>query len=194
MKKLIGSVKTKTAIFISGTGTNFKKLYRFSLSKRSPIIIKFVVSNNKFANGLIFAKKNNIKNKTYNFKKKQNAEKKILNDLKKNKIDLICLAGFMKILSKSFIKRFKGKILNIHPSLLPKYKGLNTHERVIRNKEKYSGCTIHFVSSKLDSGKIIMQKKVKIDKNETIKSLKDKVLKQEHILYPKAIKKIFSNL
>ena len=194
MKKLIGSVKTKTAIFISGTGTNFKKLYRFSLSKRSPIIIKLVVSNNKYANGLIFAKKNNIKNKTYNFKKKQIAEKKILNDLKKNKIDLICLAGFMKILSKSFIKRFKGKILNIHPSLLPKYKGLNTHERVIRNKEKYSGCTIHFVSSKLDSGKIIMQKKVKISKNETIKSLKDKVLKQEHILYPKAIKKIFSNL
>jgi len=194
MKKLIGSVKTKTAIFISGAGTNFKKLYRFSLSKRSPIIIKFVVSNNKFANGLIFAKKNNIKNKTYNFKKKQNAEKKILNDLKKNKIDLICLAGFMKILSKSFIKRFEGKILNIHPSLLPKYKGLNTHERVIRNKEKYSGCTIHFVSSKLDSGKIIMQKKVKINKNETIKSLKDKVLKQEHILYPRAIKKLFSNL
>ena len=194
MKKLIGSVKTKTAIFISGTGTNFKKLYRFSLSKRSPIIIKLVVSNNKYANGLIFAKKNNIKNKTYNFKKKQIAEKKILNDLKKNKIDLICLAGFMKILSKSFIKRFKGKILNIHPSLLPKYKGLNTHERVIRNKEKYSGCTIHFVSSKLDSGKIILQKKVKIDKNETIKSLKDKVLKQEHLLYPKAIKKIFSNL
>ena len=194
MKKLIGSVKTKTAIFISGTGTNFKKLYRFSLSKRSPIIIKLVVSNNKYANGLIFAKKNNIKNKTYNFKKKQIAEKKILNDLKKNKIDLICLAGFMKILSKSFIKRFEGKILNIHPSLLPKYKGLNTHERVIRNKEKYSGCTIHFVSSKLDSGKIIMQKKVKISKNETIKSLKDKVLKQEHILYPKAIKKLFSNL
>ena len=194
MKKLIGSVKTKTAIFISGTGTNFKKLYRFSLSKRSPIIIKFVVSNNKFANGLIFANKNNIKNKTYNFKKKQNAEKKILNDLKKKKIDLICLAGFMKILSKSFIKRFGGKILNIHPSLLPKYKGLNTHERVIRNKEKYSGCTIHFVSSKLDSGKIIMQKKVKINKNETIKSLKDKVLKQEHILYPRAIKKLFSNL
>ena len=194
MKKLIGSVKTKTAIFISGTGTNFKKLYRFSLSKGSPIIIKFVVSNNKYANGLIFAKKNNIKNKTYNFKKKQNAEKKILNDLKKNKIDLICLAGFMKILSKSFIKRFEGKILNIHPSLLPKYKGLNTHERVIRNKEKYSGCTIHFVSSKLDSGKIILQKKVKINKNETIKSLKDKILKQEHILYPKAINKLFSNL
>jgi folate-dependent phosphoribosylglycinamide formyltransferase PurN len=100
----------------------------------------------------------------------------------------------MKILSKSFIKRFEGKILNIHPSLLPKYKGLNTHERVIKNNEKYSGCTIHFVSSKLDSGKIIMQKKVKISKNETIKSLKDKVLKQEHILYPRAIKKLFSNL
>ena len=119
-------------------------------------------------------------------------EKKILVDLKKNKVHLICLAGFMKILSKNFIKRFDGKIINIHPSLLPKYKGLNTHERVIKNKEKFSGCTVHYVTSKLDSGKIILQKKVKIFKNDTVKTLAKKVLQKEHVLFPKAIKKILS--
>ena len=92
------------------------------------------------------------------------SERKLLSFLKKNNIKLICLAGFMIILSKNFIKKFNGKILNIHPSLLPKYKGLNTHKRVLNNKEKYSGCTVHFVNSKLDSGKIILPKKVKIKK------------------------------
>ena len=119
-------------------------------------------------------------------------KKKILFELKKNNISLICLAGFMKILSKTFIKNFNGKILNIHPSLLPKFKGLNTHERAIKKKEKYSGCTVHYVSPKLDSGKIILQKKVKINKNDTSESLAKKILFQEHKLYPKAILKIFS--
>ena len=99
----------------------------------------------------------------------------------------------MKILSKNFIKKFNGKILNIHPSLLPKYKGLNTHKRVIENNEKFSGCTVHFVNSKLDSGKIILQKKVKVFKNETIEKLAKKILKQEHLLYPKAIIKVITN-
>ncbi|MDA9598898.1 formyltransferase family protein, partial [Candidatus Pelagibacter sp.] len=112
----------------------------------------------------------------------------------KNKIDLICLAGFMKILSKNFIKNFNNKIINIHPSLLPKYKGLNTHQKAIENKEKYSGCTVHFVNSKLDSGKIVLQKKVKILKNDTFITVQKRVLKQEHLLYPKALKKILSNL
>jgi folate-dependent phosphoribosylglycinamide formyltransferase PurN len=98
----------------------------------------------------------------------------------------------MRILSKNFIKRFKGKILNIHPSLLPKYKGLNTHKRVLSNNEKYSGCTVHFVNSRLDSGKIILQKKVKINKGETAVSLAKKILIQEHKLYPKAISKVFN--
>ena len=100
----------------------------------------------------------------------------------------------MKILSKNFIDNFVGKILNIHPSLLPKYKGLNTHQRAIKNKEKYSGCSVHLVNSKLDSGKIILQKKVKIFKNDTIKKLNKRVLKQEHLLYPKALNKILISL
>ena len=97
----------------------------------------------------------------------------------------------MQILSGSFIKKFNGKIINIHPSLLPKYKGLDTHKRALKNKEKFSGCTVHYVTPKLDSGKIILQKKVKIKKNDTEKSLKMNILRQEHKLYPKAINKIF---
>ena len=123
---------------------------------------------------------------------KEIAEKRILNELKRNKIELICLAGFMKILSNNFIKSYKGKILNIHPSLLPKYKGLNTHQRAIENKDKYSGCTVHFVDSKLDSGKIIIQKKVNILKKDTPDRLAKRILAQEHKLYPKAIMRLFS--
>ena len=130
--------------------------------------------------------------KIFIFKKKKMDEKKLIRVLKEEKINLICLAGFMKILSRDFIKNFKGKILNIHPSLLPNYKGLNTHTRVLINKEKYTGCTVHFVSPKLDDGKIIIQKKIKIKKNDTPKKLAKRVLIEEHKLYPKAILKIFN--
>ena len=187
-----GSKKIKTAVFISGTGSNLQSLIKFSKLKKSPISIEMIVSNNPKSEGLSFGKIYSIKKDIFNFKKKATAEKKILLKLEKNKIDLICLAGFMKILSKNFILKFKGQIINIHPSLLPKYKGLNTHEKTIKNKDKYSGCTVHFVNSKLDSGKIILQKKVKIKKNDTPISLAKKILAQEHKLYPKAILKIFN--
>ena len=194
MVKSIGPKKIRTAVFISGTGSNLENLIKFSLKKRSPIEIILIISNNTKAKGLKFSKLYKIKKKVYNYDKKKISEKRILKDLKSNNIKLICLAGFMKILSKDFIRKFKGKILNIHPSLLPKYKGLNTHHRAIQNKEKYSGCTVHLVNSKLDSGKIILQKKVKLSKKETPSSLQKKILKHEHILYPKAISKIFVNL
>ena len=192
MAQLTGSKKIKTAVFISGAGSNLKSLIKFSKLKKSPISIDFILSNNAKSKGLGFAKTYKIKKKIFDFKKNLLDEKKILNELEKNKIGLICLAGFMKVLSYDFIKNFNGKILNIHPSLLPKYKGLKTHERVIKNNEKYSGCTVHYVNSKLDSGKIIKQKKVKINKNDTPKLLEKKILAQEHKLYPEAILKIFS--
>ena len=194
MVKSIGPKKIRTAVFISGTGSNLENLIKFSLKKRSPIEIILIISNNTKAKGLKFSKLYKIKKKVYNYDKKKFSEKRILKDLKSNDIKLICLAGFMKILSKDFIRNFKGKILNIHPSLLPKYKGLKTHHRAIQNKEKYSGCTVHLVNSKLDSGKIILQKKVKLSKKETPSSLQKKILKHEHILYPRAIRKIFVNL
>ena len=192
MALLTGSNKIKTAVFISGTGSNLKSLIKFSKLKKSPISINLIVSNDSKSKGLQYGKIFKIKKKIFDFKKKHIDEKKILFELKKNRIDLICLAGFMKILSKAFINNFNGKILNIHPSLLPKFKGLNTHERAIRNKEKHSGCTVHFVNSKLDSGKIILQDKVRINKNETPKTLAKKILAKEHKLYPKAILKVFS--
>ena len=194
MVKLIGFKKVNTAVFISGTGSNLKSLIKFSLLKKSPIKINLIVSSNIKAKGLQYAKSHKIKKKTYNFKNNSFSEKVLLKELEINKINLICLAGFMIILSKNFIKKFNGKILNIHPSLLPKYKGLNTHERVIKNNEKFSGCTVHYVNSQLDAGKIIMQKKVKVSKKETPQSLKEKVLKQEHQIYPKAISKILTSL
>jgi phosphoribosylglycinamide formyltransferase-1 len=186
MAQLTGSNKTNIAVFISGTGSNLESLIKFSKNKNSPIIIKMIISNNSKAKGLQYAKIYKIKKKIFNFKNTL-SENKVINELKKNDIHLICLAGFMKILSKSFIKNFKGKILNIHPSLLPKYKGLNTHERAIRNKDKYSGCTVHFVNSRLDSGTIINQKKVRIKRLDTSKTLAKRILIQEHKLYPAAI-------
>ena len=192
MVQSTGTKKIKCAVFISGTGSNLKSLIQFTKKKNSPISIELIISDNPKAKGLKFGKNSKILNKVFNFKNKIIAEKKIISEINNKKIKLICLAGFMRILSKNFIKRFKGKILNIHPSLLPKYKGLNTHQRAISNNEKYSGCTVHFVNSRLDSGKIILQKKVKISKFDTAKSLAKKILIQEHKLYPKAIRKVFS--
>ena len=191
MEKLTGHKKVKTAVFISGRGSNLKNLIKFSKTKRSPIIIDLIIANKKIE-GLKYARQYKIDKTVIRYENVKIAEKKILSILEKKKIKLICLAGFMKVLSKNFIKKFGGKIINIHPSYLPKYKGLNTSVRALRNNEKFSGCTVHYVSSKLDSGKIIMQKKVKILKNETENSLDKKIIKEEHKLYPLAILKIFN--
>ena len=192
MAKLIGINKVKTAVFISGTGSNLKNLINFSKTKKSPIYIDLIISNTIKAKGLKYSNQYKIKKKILNFKNIRIAEKRLLNLLKQNKIQFICLAGFMKILSSKFIKQFNGKIINIHPSLLPRYKGLNTHSRAIQNKDKFTGCSVHYVTEQLDSGKIILQKKIKILKKDTPRSLAEKVLKQEHKLYPKAILKIFN--
>ena len=192
MKKSIGPDKVKTAVFISGTGSNLKNLIKFSSKKNSPISINLVISNNKNAKGLKYAKQQKIEKKTFNFIKQKESEKKIITQLTKKKITFICLAGFMKILSNNFLKKFNGKAVNIHPSLLPKYKGLDTHKRVLKNNEKFSGCTVHYVTTKLDSGKIILQKKIKISKADKENTLRKKILREEHKLYPRAIKKIFN--
>ena len=189
MEKLNGKKKLVISVFISGRGTNLKSLIEFSKKKNSQIKIALVICNDKSAKGINYAKKNKINFLIVNYKNKNKAENKILINLKKNKIDLICLAGFMKILSKKIINIYKNKILNIHPSLLPNYKGLNTHKRVIENKEKYSGCTVHLVNSKLDSGKIVLQKKIKVFKNDNEYSLAKRVLKIENLTYPRAIRK-----
>ena len=182
-------VKKNACVFISGYGSNLKSLIDNSRNHNFPVNISLVITNNFKAKGLLHAKKNSIPYFIINTKKR-NFENKVLNLTKKYNISLICLAGYMKIISKRFINTYRKKIINIHPSLLPKYKGLNTHEKAIKNKDKYSGCTVHFVNSKLDSGKIINQKKVIINKFDTPKTLARKILIQEHKLYPAAIIKI----
>jgi formyltetrahydrofolate-dependent phosphoribosylglycinamide formyltransferase len=187
MALLTGFKKIKTAVFISGTGSNLKSLIKFSKLKKSPISIEMIVSNNVKSKGLAYGKIYKIKKKIFNFKKQITAEKEILLQLRKDKIDLICLAGFMKILSKQFIENYNDRILNIHPSLLPKYRGLNTHARVLASDDRIAGCSVHLVTPKLDAGPVLAQAKVLIGKNETQDSLAAKILVQEHILYPKAL-------
>ena len=183
--------KIKACVFISGNGSNLKSILKNSRDYNFPIKIELIISNNINAKGLKIAKKHSIPYKYFSSKSQKLFERNCLFEIKKRNIKFLCLAGFMKVLSKNFIKSFRHTIINIHPSLLPKYKGLDTHKRVLRNKEKFSGCTVHYVTPKLDSGKIILQKKVLIDKNETENSLKVKILKQEHKLYPQSIISIF---
>ena len=191
MVKLSG--KKNTAVLISGRGSNLRSLIKYSKTKKALIRIVLVISDNFSAKGLNYAKKTNINNIVIKYSNRKSFEDRLFKLLKRNNVDLICLAGFMKILSGKFIKKLNKTILNIHPSLLPKYKGLNTHNRAIQNKDKYSGATVHIVNDKLDSGKIILQKKVKILKSDNKKSLEKKVLKIEHKIYPKAIIKLLAS-
>ena len=184
-------VKKKACIFISGFGSNLRSLILNSRDPTFPIKINLVVTNNPDAAGIFHAKKNSIPYIIIDTKRRDYLNT-VFKEIRKNKISIICLAGYMKIIPKKFINKMKNKILNIHPSLLPKFKGLNTFERILKKNEKKTGCTVHFVNEKLDSGKIIMQKKIKITKNENPISLAKKILKQEHRLYPSAIMKIFN--
>jgi phosphoribosylglycinamide formyltransferase 1 len=183
-------VKKNTCVFISGRGSNLKNLILRSRDNSFPIKIKLIITNNKNAYGIIYAKKNSIPYLVINTKLR-NYENQLLLILKKNKINLICLAGYMKIISRNFIKKFGKKIINIHPSLLPKFKGLNTFTRVLNKKEKKTGCSVHFVNEKLDSGFIISQKSFNIFANDDENTLKKRTQKLEHRVFPEAIIKIF---
>tara|TARA_B100001093_G_scaffold368115_1_gene353044 strand:+ start:113 stop:658 length:546 start_codon:yes stop_codon:yes gene_type:complete len=166
-------VKKNTCVFISGQGSNLKNLILRSRDNSFPINIKLIITNNKNAYGLIYAKKNSIPYIVINTKSK-NYENILLQNLRKNKISFICFAGYMKIVSKNFIEKFGKKIINIHPSLLPKFKGLNTFSRVLKNKEKKTGSTVHYVNNKLDSGQIIAQRNFFISTNDNEETLKKK--------------------
>ena len=186
-------VKKKTCVFISGKGSNLKNLISRSREKNFPINISLVISNNKNAYGINYAKKFRIPYVIINTKN-QNYENKVFLNLKKYKISFICLAGFMKIISSGLIKNYKRKIINIHPSLLPKFKGLNTFSRILENKEIKAGCTVHYVNEKLDSGSTITQKSFFIEDNDNELDLKKKTQKLEYSAFPEAIIKIFRNV
>ena len=188
-------IKHPIGVFISGRGSNLKSIVNACKATEFPGEIKVVFSNNLEATGLNIAKENNIEVITLDsndFKNTDEYDEKIIQLLMPYNLKLICLAGYMKILSIKLINQYPNKILNIHPSLLPKYKGLNTHRRVLENHETSTGCTVHYVNQDLDGGEIIMQKKIKISKNDTEISIAEKVLKEEHIIYPEAIKLVLT--
>ena len=183
-------VKKNACVFISGYGSNLKSLIKNSRDHNFPINISLVICDNINAKGLFYAKKNSIPYLVINTKKR-NFENIILKEIKRHKKSLICLAGYMKIISKKFISRCGKKIINIHPSLLPKFKGLNTFERILKKNEKKTGCTVHFVNEKLDSGKTILQKSFFIKKNDNVKILKEKTQRLEYKAFSEAIIDIY---
>ena len=183
--------KKKACIFISGAGTNLRSIIKNSRDYNFPININLIISNNKNAIGINYAKKFAIPYLVID-EGRDKFEKFALKVLVDKKINLLCLAGFMKILSKKFIRNFNGKIINIHPSLLPKFKGLNTFKRVLNAKEKITGCTVHFVNEKLDNGKSIIRKRVLINKDDDEDILKKKVQLEEYKAYSIAIRRMYS--
>ena len=183
-------MKLAVAILISGSGSNMVELVK-SMDNKHPAFPSVVISNKSDAPGLKKAKDLGVPTKVidnhYINKNGLDFEKELIQVLKLYNVEIICLAGFMKILSKKFIDNFKHRILNIHPSLLPKYKGLNTHARAIASNDSIAGCSVHLVTPELDGGPVLAQREVVIKINETEKSLASKVLFEEHVLYPKVL-------
>lgn len=183
-------------ILISGNGSNMLSIIEASKKKLIKSKIATVVSNNPLALGIQKASKIGIDVKIINQNKYSNIcdfENSLSKYLLKKRVDLVCLAGFMRILSKDFLKKWNNKVINIHPSLLPAFKGLNTHERALREGVKFSGCTVHFVNKKIDSGKIIDQEIVRVLKSDNAGSLQRKILMKEHKLYIKVLKYLEKN-
>ena len=183
-------MKISVAILISGDGSNMVELVK-SMDNEHPAFPSVVISNRKNAKGLLKAHDLGVPTKILDTKYLKNIglefETELIKTLQEYNVKVICLAGFMKILSKKIVDKFKDRILNIHPSLLPKYRGLNTHARVLASNDTVAGCSVHLVTPELDEGPVLAQTKVKIKKNETVKSLAAKVLAAEHILYPKVL-------
>ena len=178
-------------ILISGNGSNMLNIIEATKKKLIKSKVATVVSNNPLALGIKRASEKGIDVKIINQDQHSNIfdfENSLSKYLLRKRVDLICLAGFMKVLSKDFVKKWNNKIINIHPSLLPAFKGLNTHERAIQKKVKFSGCTVHFVDKNIDSGKIIDQEVVRVLKSDDAGSLQKKILMKEHKLYIRVLK------
>ncbi len=187
--------KTKTAILISGRGSNMTALIKASKVDDYPADIKLVVSNRPDALGLAAAKSLGVEAVALDHKlfKSRNAFEKDLNDLlQKHNIEFVVCAGFMRILGKEIVRKWTGRMINIHPSLLPKYKGLNTHQRAINAGDKKHGCTVHWVSKGVDDGEIIAQAELTIRDGDSADLLAQRVRTLEHTLYPRALKQVLT--
>lgn len=189
--------KIKTAVLISGRGSNMLAILKAAQDNEYPAVVEVVISNRPLAKGLEKAEELGIKTLILDhkaYKSKSEFEKDLDEILKNLRIQLICCAGFMRILSPWFVNRWKGKLLNIHPSLLPKYKGLNTHKRAINSGDIIHGCSVHFINSELDSGKVILQKRIKILEDDTPQTLSERLLVKELEAYPQALKIVADEL
>jgi phosphoribosylglycinamide formyltransferase-1 len=188
--------KLKLAVFISGRGSNMMAVHEACQREDFPAEIVLVLSNRPDAAGLDYAKEHGIATETVDHKGydgREFFEKAMLERLSHHDIDYILLAGFMRILTPFFVESWTGKILNIHPSLLPDYKGVDTHARAIADGKKEAGCSVHYVVPELDSGPVVVQKRVPIMEGDTPDMLAARVLEQEHIAYPEAIEIIAAN-
>jgi phosphoribosylglycinamide formyltransferase-1 len=189
--------KIKTAILISGRGSNMKALIEATKDENYPAKIEIVISNKENASGLDFAKENNIKTITINhkeFRSRKEFDQRLSQIIDENNCQIICLAGFMRLLTGWFTQKYENKIINIHPSLLPNFKGANAVEDALNAGAKESGCTTHFVTEEMDSGKIIMQEKVVVLEGDNSEILAARILKQEHLIYPASLAKICNSL
>lgn len=183
--------KLNLAVLISGRGSNLQSILEACDSPSFPAQVRIVLSNKPEAYGLVRAEKKGVPTAVLShndFPSREDFERALIATLDSaGPIDLVCLAGFMRVLTPLFVSRWEGRLINIHPSLLPAYKGLHTHERALAAGEKTAGCTIHFVTSGVDEGPIILQKSVPILPEDTPESLAGRVLEQEHLAYPEAI-------
>ncbi|WP_273724104.1 phosphoribosylglycinamide formyltransferase [Bartonella sp. AU18XJBT] len=184
-------MKKQVLVFISGNGSNMVALAQASQQKEYPAEIVAVICDNPHANGIEKAQSHNlpihiVDRKIY--KTKEEHEESIFTILDQYKPDFLCFAGYMRLISPHFVKLYEGRILNIHPSLLPSFKGLNTHEKALQAGVKITGCTVHLVTEDMDAGKILAQAAVPVYPHDTAESLAQRVLKAEHKLYPEALK------
>ena len=187
------SRKITLAVLLSGSGTNLQAIIDSINNGKLQADIKIVISNNKNAFGLERAKQYGLKNLFIDhqtFKDRETYDKKLIQIISKENVDFIVLAGFMRILGSNFVKRFPNKILNIHPSLLPKYPGLNTHRKVLDNKDQEHGVTVHLVDEGLDSGPIIGFMKLDVSEGENEIELESRIHKLEHFIYPKILSQL----
>jgi phosphoribosylglycinamide formyltransferase-1 len=184
-------MKKRVGILISGRGSNMRALIEAAKEKDYPAEIVLVISNAADAGGLDFARKHGIETQVIEHKKFPSRE--IFDNamnvaLKAANVEIVALAGFMRLLSPRFVESWRGRMINIHPSLLPAYKGLHTHKRAIEAGEKFAGCTVHFVTPELDDGPAILQAKVPVFPGDTEDALAARVLEQEHKIYPQALR------
>lgn len=182
--------KTNLGILISGQGSNMEAIINACKDDSYPARVAIVIADNKDAKGLQIAKKENIPTKVFlrsNFENKNSFETEIVSSLNEYNVNLVCLAGFMRIIGKTILNTYPNKVLNIHPSLLPSFPGLDAQKQAFDYGVKQSGCTVHFVDNKIDHGPIILQKSVPVELNDTEQSLAARILEQEHLVYPKAI-------